>query len=94
MGGLMTVTNITAKPAATAGEPEAGLLDALRRTETAVAAMRSGDPEPYIAVGPNARTQRCLARGGPSKKEAERCSTRFAGWAADTRATAPQSAPP
>ncbi|MBV9050538.1 MAG: nuclear transport factor 2 family protein [Solirubrobacterales bacterium] len=64
----MTVTNITAKPAATAGEPEAGLLDALRRTETAVAAMRSGDPEPYIACWAEREDATLFGAWGPIEK--------------------------
>jgi ketosteroid isomerase-like protein len=47
---------------------DAALLGALRRTEAAVAAMRSGDPEPYIACWAESEDATLFGAWGPIER--------------------------
>jgi len=64
----MTATETTAESGNAVDEPVPALLHALRRTEAAVAAMRSGDPEPYIACWAESEDATLFGAWGPIEK--------------------------
>ena len=64
----MTATETTAESGNAGDEPVPALLHALRRTEAAVAAMRSGDPEPYIACWAESEDATLVGAWGPIEK--------------------------